>query len=254
MLGGIFLVALFLLGFVGIVFFIFQKGSLPIFRDSESLSIAPVILVLFSELIFSLGATIILYFSFRKTTSAEIFFFMGFIISISFDALKLIPILISITNSPPYLGVIASRVIYFGRYFGTAALFSAGLFSTGIGYGKMELALGIVFILAFSLALTIPIDMTSLEENLVHRSTRGREIMTIRILFQSLAVLNFILAAIMHKEYSYLFMAAGVALVFFGRELLFYVMDPILIIVAFVLVIGGSTIFSERTHEVHLWA
>ena len=252
-LGGVILVALLSIAFAATVVLIFQETTIVGLQESSQASIAPALTSLLSELVFAFFASLILYFSFRKTASPEIFFFIAFVVSMSFDAFKAVQILIDISSVAPYFGGAATKVIYFGKFFGTLTVFAAGLFSTGVEYQKTEIILGIAFLLALSLALALPVDVTLLGGNLVHPIGGTRELTIISILFQCFAVLNFALAAVIHHDRNYLFMAAGIALVLIGRELLFYRSDSIALIAAFVLLIGGATLFSERTHEVHLW-
>ncbi len=206
------------------------------------------------ELLFSISAMIVLYFSFRKTKSPEIFFFIIFLISMSFDSLKASFELIRILDLPPYYGVLITRAVYFGRFLGTLAILAGGLFSLGAEYQRMEIYLGVAFLLAFTLAAAVTVDMTQPEPYLLYNMGNVRELGIVSTLFLSFGVFNFVLYAIQNSSRDHLLIAGGLALVIAGREILFFVQNPIVLGVAFLLLVSGTTLFGERTHVVHLWS
>lgn len=212
------------------------------------------IVTLLSELVFTIAAVTILYFSFRKTTSAEIFFFIIFIVTIAFDSLKAGFALFSVLNFSPYYGVILTRSVYFGRFLGTLAVLAAGIFAHGAEYQRMEIYLGVAFLLAFSLSAAVPVDFTVTEFNLLYAVGNSRELGIVSVLFLSFGVFNFVLFAIQNASRDHALIAGGLALTVAGREMLFFMDGSIALITAFVMLIGGVTLFSERTHAVHLWS
>ena len=253
-LSGTALVAVFAAIFVYSVATLFRMAPTQIFDFAGETPIAPLSLVLFCELFFCIATLVVLYVSFRKTSSAEIFFFMLFVVSMSFDALKMVHLVIDATSMPPYFGVLVSRIIYFAHFLGPASLFASGLFATGMRYERLEIVLISTLLLSFTLAATIPIDMTQLEPWFVMRHGYSREIRAVSILLYLFAFANFLLAAYQSRNRNHLIIAAGLALSIGGREILFYRLDVISVIFAFVLLVFGSTIFGERTHEVYLWS
>lgn len=235
------------------IFFIIQSDNLEHLQSDIQFNIFVFIAAIIAELIFCLTTTLALYFSFRKTTSPEIFFFIIFIVAMSIDSLKSVQIIINISRLSPYFGMIITRIIYYGKFLGTLSLFSAGLFSTGVEYQRTEIVLGIGLLLAFVLAATVPVDMTELKANLVHALGKDLELLIISVLFQTFALLSFVFAGIQNSNPSYFSIAAGVGIVMVGRHLIFYRTDLISVLIAFVFLAGGSILFSERTRKIHLW-
>ncbi len=245
-------------GIIGILLLLFVLFIGLLFREiplsaMDQESLPPFLLAVLCEVLFSLASVIILYFSFRKTTSPEILFFILFLITIAFDSLKAINLFLTVAPIPPYVGIIVSRIIYFGKYFGTLCVFACGLFPTGIPYERLELFLSSALLLTMVFAGTIPIDMTELEPNYLYATGLAGEVRAISISMYAFAFLNYVLAAVRNGNRAYILIGFGLALCIVGRELLFYTSDPILIIAAFVVLTVGTTLFSERTHEVHLW-
>lgn len=252
-LSGVLVIGLLAAAFVVSVVGVLRSLPLDSALQGRQLNVVSVEVSLLAELLFCLGTVIILYFSFRKTTSAEIFFFIVFVVSMSLDSLKSVQLLLMIRDQPVSFGMLVTRVILFGEYLGILALFAAGLFSTGLPYQRLEIVLGLALLLAFALASAVPVDMNVNGRDLVHGVATGNELMIISILFQFFAVLNFVLAGFQKSSGSYFIIALGAGMAMAGRELLFYRLDSISVIAAFVLLIAGSTLFGERTHEVHLW-
>ncbi len=250
-LSGIGIVTLLLLLFILFIGLLFREIPL---RSMDQSSLAPFLLAVLCEVLFSLAAVIVLFFSFRKTTSPEIFFFILFLITIAFDSLKAINIYFTVAPIPSNVGILVSRMVYFGKYFGTLCVFACGLFPTGISYERLELFLSSALLLATVFAGTIPVDMTDLQPNYLFATGLSGEIRAVSIAMYSFAFLNYILAALRNGNRTYLLIGTGLALCIVGRELLFHVSDAITIITAFVILTVGTTLFSERTHEVHLWA
>jgi hypothetical protein len=209
---------------------------------------------LLSELIFAIASVTILYFSFRKTTSAEIFFFIIFIVTMAFDSLKAGLALFTVMDFSPYYGVLLTRVVYFSRFLGTLAVLAAGLFAHGAEYQRMEIYLGVAFLLSLSLSAAIPVDFTVTDRNLLHVVGNSRELGIVSVLFLFFGVFNFVLYAFQNGSTDHALIGLGLALTVIGREMLFFMNGSIALVTAFILLIGGVTLFSERTHAVHLWA
>ena len=207
-----------------------------------------------TELLFVLAATTILYFSFRKTKSPEMFFFSIFLISMSFDSLKALLLLTETLDLPPYYGVLLTRAAYFGRFFGTLAVLISGLFSLGAEYQRMEIYLGVTFLLAFALSASVLVDMTETGTNLLYRIGNKRELGIINFLFLSFGVFNYVLYAVLNASKDHILIALGLALVIAGREIFFFTLNPMLLIGAVIMLIAGASLFGERIHAVHLWS
>lgn len=253
-LSGTAIIILFTAIFIISVSILFRTVPTPTLDFDNQSSIAPLGLAILCELIFCASVVVVLYFSFRKTASAEVFLFILFIVSMSFDTLKTIHILLEVTVIPPYYGTIVTRAICFGRFFGVLCIFGCGLFTTGMPYERLEIVLISGLLLAFALSATLPIDMTILERNFVMSTAYDREIAIVTTVLYAFALVHFVLAAVESGNKNYLLICAGMAMVIAGREILFYRSDGIALIVAFVFLIVGSTLFSERMHEVRLWA
>jgi hypothetical protein len=251
---GLSVAVLLLVGFLICVVLIFQSMTIAANGPFGGTGFTSILVSLLSELVFSITAVTILYFSFKKTTSAEIFFFIIFLVTMTFDSLKAGFALFAVANVSPFYGVLLTRMVYFSRFLGTLAILAAGLFAHGAEYQRMEIYLGAAFLLSVSLSTAMPVDFTVTDLSLLYAVGNARELGIVSVLFLTFGVFNFVLYAIQNSSRDYALIGIGLALTVIGREMLFFMHGPIAPIAAFVMLIGGTTLFSERTHAVHLWS
>lgn len=251
---GICITTLFFFGFITVVILIFKNAPSGLRSSIGGIGITAMLISQLSELLFTATAIVILYFSFRKTTAPEVFFFIIFLVTMGFDSLKACFILFEIINLPPYYRVLITRTVYFGRFLGTMVILAGGLFSLGAEYQRMEIFLGVAFLLAFSLSAAVSIDITGTGENLLYRLGNSRELGIISLIFLLFGVFNYVLYAVQSSSRDHALIAIGLSLVIAGREMLFFLNNSIAMIAAFLMLIVGTTLFGERTHAVHLWS
>lgn len=252
-LSGLGITILMLIIFLISVILIFQNTSFGAGDALPKVNLTRILILLFSVVCFCIITVVIFYLSFRKTTAPEMFFFLIFLISISFDCLKAMQALFTIREVAPYYAGLMTRLVYFGKYLGTMCILVSGLFAHNTEYQRMEIYLGVALLLSFTLSYAVPVDFTTLRPNLLSAIGYAEELFIISTLFLAFGVLNYLYSALQDRSSSHLLMATGITAVIIGRELVFYLDNSIGLIVAFLLLIGGTTLFGERTHEVHLW-
>jgi hypothetical protein len=201
----------------------------------------------------SLIAGIVLKSYFKKSTSVEIFFFILFVLSLSFEALRVELLLLELTNQPAYFGAIITRIVLFGRIFRILCLFTAGLFATGFTYQKYELFIGLAILIAFTLAGTVAVDTSKMLNELIYDVGNRVEVRVVLIGLSIATVFNFVLGGILHNNRDYLFVSGGAACTVAGLELLSHSLELYLIIPGFVLLIGGIFLYSNRVHALYMW-
>lgn len=205
-------------------------------------------------LLYSVGAGLALQRFFRKTVSPEMFFFIFFVISLSFEALRAGPLLFAISGEPSYYGTVLTRAVEFGRFFGVFCLFVSGLYATGIDYSKFEVVLGVALLVAFTLAFSIPVDPSTFLPNLMYRIGGGDQILFVFLALEFFSILNFLLAAYLRRARDYLLLAVGLAATIAGMDLLLYVGWLPAGAIGLALLIAGTVIFGNRTHAIYLWS
>ncbi|MFP4180711.1 MAG: hypothetical protein ACLFNZ_09635 [Spirochaetaceae bacterium] len=217
---------------------------------SDPLSILTILLV---QAGFGAVSILVLFLFFRKTHSSEVFFFMfglfGFVIQTSrFFMAPASMVTISSYSLLPF-----TRLVYFGRLFTILCFFASGLFATGFTNQKRNFYLSLVLLVTFVMTTIMPVDFTSIELPLLF-DTGGETGFTLAYYaFAGFTVLNFLLASYKHSERNYVYVGAAIFLVIAGVELSFYFPYGIGAAAGLFLMAGGTYLFAERSHEIHLW-
>ena len=119
-----------------------QSGGIvnALFRNYvESSHMVPFFAIL-CALIYSLIGIILILIYFEKTHSPEILFIGLFIISLSFEFIRIIVPLREIFHFPSMYMIFTSRILLFGRYFGLFSLFAAAVYAAGLDIQKQQMA------------------------------------------------------------------------------------------------------------------
>ena len=191
---------------------------------------------------------------FRRTSSLEIFFFLAFIISLSCDALKILSYYFVVIHLPAFYGVLVTRAVYLGFFLGLSFLFTGSIFSGELIYQKLGTVLGLALVFSLVLVYSLPIDATVFQPNMLYRAGGENYIFLVRFGLEALTVLSFVRSAYLAGSVQELFICLAVFLMITGRELIFFLTEPLAIATGFVLLAGGAILFSRRIYEKHLWS
>jgi len=205
-------------------------------------------------ILFALISSIILRIYFNKTLAPEMFFFTIFLLTFSFEALRIVIFYIELTSAPFFFGILVTKAVHFGRFLRVFSVFVSGLFACSRTNPKTGTFLGIGAILAFAYASGIPIDATRQSFDFLYQSGINRLIVIIFIGVQFVSVLNFILAGVLKNTIDYYVLSFGLFLTVLGGE--FIVIFPAKIYLAAAgaaCMVAGTILFSRRTHELYLW-
>jgi hypothetical protein len=211
--------------------------------------ILPLVLLNF----FILAAGILILLSFRKTSSPEIFFLFLFLMSLGTESFRLGLLYLNIMNIPFEFGLLLSRFVYFGRLMGTLALFSAGLFSCGIPYQRLEITLGSCFLVALALASNLPLESGVQGWDLLYRNSLTTEFALGLLTVELLGMGNLLYAVKVHNDRNYYALALGTGALILGKFLIFSGEGLIPGIAGIAALAGGTLLFGKKTHQIYLW-
>ena len=224
----------------------FFEGGIPDVGLFESFGI-PAFLALFS-----VGGWLYVRLSFEKTSSAEIFFYSFFLVSLSFETLKMTQVLLMVQAKPFVFNVLLTRIIFFGRFFGLLCLFFSGMFSSWLQYQRIGLVLSVSLLTPVALALVIPIS-TDVGRDLLFTFGIRREIGVTFYALEAFAVLNYIISGVLLNNREYIWMSTGILMILIGREFLFQGSGLTIALFGAALLTGGSLLFGKKAHNVYLW-
>ena len=189
----------------------------------------------------------------ERTASAEIFFFLFFLYSISFEAIWLWSAIAIAKEAPVFLGVMFSKIILFGRFFGLISLLFSSLYAIEMSYQKFPILMLTPILISLALAYTLPIDSSVLMSNFLYRLGDAKSHWIVTIVLEIVTILNYLIAAYRREKRPFVWIALGVFLILLGRELLILMLGPLPTAISIVLAIAGIWIFSKQIYRLYLW-
>ena len=190
---------------------------------------------------------------FEKTQSPEILFFGLFVISMSFEFLRLIIPLRAVFAFPAMYTITSARVLLFARYFGIFSLFATSVYAAGLDAQKQHNTLFILVLSALVITIRLPIDAIVWDSTLMPWSGYGSMFAMVEAGILAVVMLTFFVAAYSRGSRAYVFIGIGVFLVYTGRNILFSADTWITLIPGLPALAVGTWIIASRLRREYLW-
>jgi hypothetical protein len=203
--------------------------------------------------LYSLITLVLIYYFFEKTQCPEILFFVFFVLSFAFEAVRiLIPLKAVYIISPPYL-LMAFRILLFARYFGIFSLFTASVYAAGLEVQKQRTIILILTVATMVIAMGVPIDTLSWDSSLsmISGYTSMFRMVESGVLF--ITMISFFIAAYSRGSGEYILIGVGSFLVFLGRNILLSADTWVSPFPALLLLAAGTWFICIQLHKVYLW-
>jgi hypothetical protein len=194
----------------------------------------------------------ILY-SFRKTVSAEIYFYSFWVLSVGLEVLRLAVFDLAAGGGSGYWQIVTTKVLLFARYAGNLSLFMSGLYAAGFRNEKLGTVAVVVLAISLGLATAMPVNTGSFAATLELRAGYVELNVGLVLIVALATVANYIYAARATGEPSYRLVALSAALFLIGHRLLTTQWNPLAMIAGFALLVAGSWLFVSRLHAYYLW-
>jgi hypothetical protein len=220
------------------------------FFDAKLLAVHCGILVL---VLYSFLTIILNYYFFEKTKSPEILFVIFFAASFSIEALRLILPLGRVYDFPSLYALAATRVIFFGRFFGVFSLFTASIYGAGYEMQRQRYVIIIITVTSLLIAMGIPIDTQVWDSglNMVIGYTGMFRLIEAGTFL--ITAISFFIAAWSRGPRGYIFIGAGSALVFLGRNILLNADTWAGLPLGLPLLAVGTWLICTNLHRIYLW-
>jgi hypothetical protein len=221
-------------------------------RILEPAPYAPFISML-GAAVYSLTSAALIYYFFEKTQAPEIFFVSLFVVSLSFECIRImVPLRAALEISTVYL-ITTSRILVFGRYFGLFSLFAASVCAAGLEIQKQQNIVFAVIAAALIIALGIPIDGLSWDSSLNMLSGSPSMFIMVETGILIITAASFFVSAYTRGSKAYIFIGLGTLLVYAGRKMLLS-SDTWITPVPGLIILGAGTWFiCTHLHRVYLW-
>ena len=189
---------------------------------------------------------------FYKTNSAEIFFFMIYLITLVFESSRSIILILKELNSSFVYIMFLSKLAYFSKMCGVFAFFASALASSNIRINKLNMPLIVIIVLSLMFSSTIPLSDKILDNNYYMPGFFTYYLFTL-FFIELLTVLIFVINYFQKKNSEYFFLALSIILIAVGREITFYIVSIPYFSIGMLLMIGGTILFSYKLREIYKW-
>jgi hypothetical protein len=203
--------------------------------------------------IYALLTLILIYHFFEKTPSPEILFFALFVLSLSFEVMRLMTPLQKFRQIPALYLLMAARMLLFGRFFGIFSLFTASVYAAGLEMQKQQNIIMIIALITLVIILGVPIDVLSWDTSysMITGYTALFRMVEAGVLL--ITLLSFLISAHTRGSNEYILIGVGSFLVFLGRNLLFTADTWATPLPGFLALSAGTWFICTRLHKVYLW-
>lgn len=217
--------------------------------SSLALSLADVlILELFAVVV---GAFILT--TFRKTVSAEIFFFAFWLSSLSFESFRLIHLFLAINGDSDSILAIVDKLYMGVKFIGYMAIFISGLYAAGMRNERQFSIMAVCVGISIALASTLPINTGIWTQNIMFQVGYGSLIEGFSLAIILITIANYLIAVRVRGDKAYYFITLGIAAIAIGA--LFAGMDgsPLLSFLSVSAMGLGSALYIFKLHSFYLW-
>jgi hypothetical protein len=210
-------------------------------------------LTMIVTVIYAFVTLIFIYYFFEKTQSSEILFFSLFVMSLAFEAIRILVPLWKVYGFPGVFLVISTRALLFFRYLGLFSLFIASVYASGLGEQKQENSIFILILVTLTLALMVPVDGLSWDSTLVPVFGHSTMFRMVDMGITGITVISFLIGSYTRGTKEYIRIGIGSFLVFWGRAVLFSSDTWVTPFPGLMLLVLGTWLVCAQLHRVYLW-
>jgi hypothetical protein len=202
---------------------------------------------------YALATIILIYYFFEKTQCPEILFIAFFVLSFSFEGLRIMTPLKLIREIPALYLAMASRFMLFGRYFGIFSLFAASVCAAGLEMQKQQNIIGVIAMVTLIIALRVPIDTLSWDSSFSMINGYRSMFMMIDAGVLLVTMASFFISAYSRGAREYIFIGIGSLMVLAGRNILLGADTWLSPLPGALLLALGTWFICVCLHRVYLW-
>lgn len=209
--------------------------------DVLSLGIFPVIV----------GAFILA--TFRKTVSAEIFFFAFWLSSLSFESLRLVHLFLAVGGESDSLLGIIDKLYMGAKFVGYIAIFISGLYAAGMRNERQFSIIAVCVGISVALASILPVNTGIWSQNLMFKVGYGRLIEGFSLAIILITIANYLIAVQVRGDKAYYFITLGIAAIAAGTHFVSRDGSPMLSLMSMAVMSLGSVLYIYKLHSFYLW-
>ena len=203
--------------------------------------------------IYSLVSIALILYNYEKTQSPEIIFIGFFVISLSFEFVRLIVPLREVFSFPSMYMIFASRVLLFGRYFGLFSLFTAGVYAAGLDMQKQQNAFFLLVLASLIIAMNVPVNILVWSTSFEITNGYGSMLAMVETCVFVVTIVTFLISAYTRGSVVFIYIAAGIFMAYAGRNILLASDNWITLFAGLFVLSAGTWYTCVRLHREYLW-
>jgi len=235
--------------------FLIEHGVYKIHR-LPGLRISSFILSLIDVLTLQLFAVVVGAFilaTFRKTVSAEIFFFAFWLSALSFESFRLIHLFLAIGGSSDSVLAIVDNLYMGVKFIGYMSIFISGLYAAGMR-NERQFSIMIACIgISIALASILPMNTGIWMQNLMFQVGYSSLIEGFSLAIILITVTNYLIAVRVRGDKAYYYITLGIAAVAMGAHFASRDGSPLLSLLSLMVMGLGSVLYIYKLHSFYLW-
>ena len=224
--------------------------SVPMNMDRVLFSIAASLL---APLLAVLGLANVERF-FRRTLSAQVFFFALFLMGLAFEAGRIAQAYLFVNGVSYAILATVTRFVAFGRIMAMSSLVAASLYAAGISYQSHGVVIAIIGAIAGGVSYASPVNTLVVAPDLLFRVGEGYSVDVVHLILGFVAVVNYLQAAWSEERREYLAHATAILAIVVGWLLLIEVPMAMGLGIGAALLITGAFLFLKRRYSSYLWS
>ena len=256
--------AMFLLG-AGLAVLLGTRNDVPIFLIEHGvyrvhpifgLRIPSLILSAFDIVSLSFFVVVVLGFillSFRKTVSAEIFFFSFWLCTLSLESLRFVHLFLALSGKADSILAIVNKLYMGGHFLGYMAIFISGLYAAGMRNERQFSVMAACAAISVALAAILPVNTGIWEQKLMFKVGYGQLIEGFSLSVILITIANYLIAVRVRGDKAYYYIALGIAAVTAGSHFVGLDSSPTLSLASMLTMSLGSVIYIYKLHYFYLW-
>lgn len=221
-------------------------------RNSEPQALMWSLIAVSIFVVFGFFGTFLLRRSESLNPSPEIFFMRVFLLTLSFQCIRLVLPLVFDRILPISYGLMATRIAWFGRFLGITILFNISLYSNDMPFRHTGSVINIGALASLCFAATIPLDITQPMSNLLYRTGLTNALSVSFLTLEILTIITLFGVAVKRRKRRYFILTSGMLLLISGYDMLFFG-HRATIIPAFLLMSAGLSLFLFQSRKTYIW-
>jgi len=188
---------------------------------------------------------------YMRSPSPALLYFIVYIFSVCMEGLRGLAIWLYTAERAIPLIVPISRAVYASRFAGQLALLLTALAMLEMKYKKRLVLLGVLFLVSFAIAVSIPMDNTTFLSSFTYKLGDEQGVGFADLALGILTAAGMAAAGYARKRGRFYLMAGASVLLFVGRQIISFTVPPVLLAAGPVLIGTGVVVFLMELGRVY---